>query len=93
MQLLGGESENLMEFAKQATITEYVDEAFPPTCIVHGEVDDTVPLKESENLLKKIKAEGVTGELHTIPKCSHRIDDVVVSSITKTFLAKYLAEY
>ncbi|MCE5238946.1 alpha/beta hydrolase [bacterium] len=57
--LIGGKTEEHLEVAKAASPVTYVDKSDPPFLIVHGEVDKTVPIKQSERLDEALRAAGV----------------------------------
>ena len=48
-----------------------VDATFPPTVTVHGTADQSVPFRQSETLVAKLKAAGVKHELMPIPGAPH----------------------
>ena len=91
MQLLGGDHQHLAAFAKEATLSNFGGTHFPPTCIVHGTMDDTVPVEESEYLAAQIRSSGSVCELHLLEGAGHRIDDSIVASLVKPFLLSNLA--
>lgn len=49
-QLLGGDPFQLQELAKAASPVSYVSHDSPPTWLVHGVKDDTVPAQQSQTL-------------------------------------------
>jgi len=59
-----------------------------PTCIVHGDKDERVPLVLSEKLSKLIP----NNELHIIPGADHRYTDVVLDDQAISYLAKFFAK-
>ncbi len=48
-----------------------VDANFPPTVIVHGTADQSVPFAQSEKLAARLKAAGVKHELLALPGAPH----------------------
>ncbi len=48
-----------------------VDEHYPPTIIVHGTADQSVPFSQSEALAARLKAKGIKHELMPIPGAPH----------------------
>jgi len=57
--LIGGKIEERLEAAKAASPVTYVDKDDPPFLIVHGEVDNIVPIAQSERLDQALRAAGV----------------------------------
>ena len=57
--LIGGKTEEHLDAAKAASPVTYVDRDDPPFLIVHGEVDKTVPIAQSEKLAKLLGEAGV----------------------------------
>ncbi len=53
-------------FAKSVSPIHYVDKNSPPTFIVHGDADPTVPYQQSVDLHKKFVAAGVKTEFITV---------------------------
>ncbi len=53
-------------FAKSVSPINYVDKNSPPTFIVHGDADPTVPYQQSVDLHKKLLAAGVKTEFITV---------------------------
>lgn len=49
----------------------YVSKNSPPTFIVHGDADPTVPYQQSVDLHKKMKEAGVITEFMTVPGGLH----------------------
>jgi len=56
--------------AAALTITEF-GPTFPPTFIIHGTADPTVPFAQSEALAAALKAGGIAHELYAIPGAAH----------------------
>ncbi len=48
-----------------------VDENYPPTVIVHGTADQSVPFANSEAFVARLKAKGIKNELMPIPGAPH----------------------
>ena len=53
----------ILQIVKQTSPIYSVSADDPPTLIIHGDVDRTVPLQQSEILIKKLKEANVTNEL------------------------------
>lgn len=66
-----GARKNDEAFAKTVSPIWYVNKKSPPTLIIHGDADSTVPYVQSQDLLKKFKDAGVVSELITVPGGGH----------------------
>ena len=81
-------------FVNTLSPISYITKNAPPTLIIHGDKDHTVPLQQSQTLYEKLKAAGVTTELHIIPGATHSInkpeDKEAVSKWITDFVRKYL---
>ncbi|HVS51684.1 MAG TPA: alpha/beta hydrolase [Opitutaceae bacterium] len=51
----------------------HVTAAMPPTLLIHGDADKTVPLEQSRNFQAKLRALGVPCELIVRPGCPHSL--------------------
>lgn len=49
-----------------------IDETFPPAFVVHGDMDASVLLEESEALVNRLKAKYVLAQLVVIEGCAHQ---------------------
>jgi acetyl esterase/lipase len=70
VQWLGGKSKD-EAFAKSVSPITYVSRNSPPTFIVHGDADPTVPYQHSVELHKKLEEAGVKTKFITIPGGLH----------------------
>ncbi|MGD2133428.1 MAG: prolyl oligopeptidase family serine peptidase, partial [Maricaulaceae bacterium] len=50
---------------------DYVDASDPPTLIIHGDADETVPLWHGQNMHEALDAAGVENELIIVPDAGH----------------------
>ncbi len=66
-----GPKKNDEAFAKSVSPIWYVNKKSPPTLIIHGDADSTVPYVQSQELLEKFKSVGVRAELITVPGGGH----------------------
>jgi len=66
-----GDSANKKDIAKRASPLEYVRAGSPPTMIVHGDADPTVPYQQSVRLKAALDKAGVASELFTVPGGHH----------------------
>ena len=62
--------ENSRVLAAVSPIT-HVTLATPPTCLIHGDADDIVPLQQSEVLAERLRTAGVECELFVKPGAGH----------------------
>lgn len=77
--LFGLESTNITDAArvvlKEHSPLTYVAPGLPPFLIINGSADKTVPVGQSENFVKALKAANVDATLVVIPEGQHRIAD------------------
>ncbi|HEV7783557.1 MAG TPA: alpha/beta hydrolase [Chitinophagaceae bacterium] len=66
-----GDKATDQEFAKTVSPMTYVNKNSPPTFIVHGDADPTVPYQHSVDIHKKFKEAGVRTEFITVPGGLH----------------------
>ncbi|MBC7938006.1 MAG: alpha/beta hydrolase [Rhizobacter sp.] len=66
-----GDKANDQKFAASVSPISYVTKNSPPTFIVHGDADPTVPYQQSVELHKKFKEVGVTTEFITVEGGQH----------------------
>ena len=66
-----GDKANDKKFAMSVSPITYVNKNSPPTFIVHGDADPTVPYQQSVDLHKKFVEAGVKTELITVPGGGH----------------------
>lgn len=59
------------EFARSVSPVNYVNKNSPPTFIVHGDADPTVPYEQSVLLHQKLKDAGVKTQFMTVPGGQH----------------------
>jgi acetyl esterase/lipase len=60
---LGGKSEAKADVYRRASPLTYVSKNAPPFLFVHGTADDIVPIQQSEEMVKKLRQEGVSAKL------------------------------
>ena len=79
---------------KRANPWNYIDKTMPPTLILHGTADTTVPIAQSERLDEKLTALGVPHEFVKVPEGHHSFDlhpkEMDVRPVVFAFLKKYL---
>ena len=66
-----GDKANDKKFAMSVSPISYVTKNSPPTFIVHGDADPTVPYQQSVDLHKKFVEAGVKTEFITVPGGGH----------------------
>jgi acetyl esterase/lipase len=66
-----GDKANDRKFAMSVSPISYVTKSSPPTFIVHGDADPTVPYQQSVDLHKKFVEAGVKTEFITVPGGGH----------------------
>lgn len=78
------------EFAASVSPITYVNKNSPPTFIVHGDADPTVPYQQSVELHKKFLAVGVKTELMTVKGGLHGKFDKQQNSEVNNSIAAFL---
>jgi dipeptidyl aminopeptidase/acylaminoacyl peptidase len=58
--------------------------------IVHGDLDDVVPVEEAETLYRELKEVGADVELEVIRGLGHHIASVEIDTKTLQFFDRYL---
>ncbi len=79
---------------EKASPIRYVTEQSPPTCVIHGTVDQLVPVTQSDRLVEKLKEKGVPHYYSRINGWPHAMDAVVaVNNHTKALAVNFLDRY
>ena len=73
--MLLGEAGN-DEVAAKASPINYAKKGFPPTILIHGNSDQTVPISESFNMYHALNKAGVGVELHVFDGAPHAFDSL-----------------
>ena len=82
-----GDKANDQKFAATVSPITYVNKNSPPTFIVHGDADPTVPYQQSVALHKKLKEAGVTTEFITVEGGLHgKFDKEKNSEVNKAIM-------
>ncbi|HSN62537.1 MAG TPA: alpha/beta hydrolase [Ferruginibacter sp.] len=82
-----GDKKDDKKFAASVSPISYVTKNSPPTFIVHGDADPTVPYQQSVDLHKKLKEAGVITEFITVPGGLHgKFDKEKNSEINKAII-------
>lgn len=82
-------ADQVEEMKRQIDVRTFVDAGDPPTLIVHGEQDRTVPIAESEELVATMQAAGVPVTFVPMAGRGHGLkhyQDDTVKEIVRTFL-------
>jgi acetyl esterase/lipase len=92
-RLLGAIPRDHPALARQVSILHHVSKDDPPFLIFHGDLDDQVPVKQSERLHARLKEFGVPSELHVLPGAGHggkAFDAPPVRAAIRAFLARVM---
>jgi len=65
----------------------YVTADDPPTLLIHGDKDTTVPINHSERLIQALKDTGITSDFITIPGAGHGFRDADLDRARTALLA------
>ncbi|HEY9734542.1 MAG TPA: alpha/beta hydrolase [Drouetiella sp.] len=89
-KLLGGLPSKNKKLAADASPVTYIDSRDPPFLIMHGENDTVVPLKQSEEFYRLLRAHNVKAEFKIIKDSDHDILRPDTLKVAEDFLAKNL---
>jgi acetyl esterase/lipase len=88
-----GSLKNRFEIAERVSPLTYVRAGLPPTLIIHGDADPTVPFEQGVMLHEKLDEVGVLNTLHTVPGGRHggfnRAQTVAIFETIERFLAQH----
>ena len=94
-RLLGAPPLTATDLAREASPIAHVTAASPPQLLVHGAIDQLVPLAQSQLHLQKLQEAGVACDLVVVPDCGHDSHklyaDVTVQEHVLRFLEQHLA--
>jgi acetyl esterase/lipase len=88
--LLGGPVKEKAELAARASPVTFVTKDAPPFLIVHGDMDRTVPLSQSESLHEALQKAGVDVTLHVVKGGGHGIGGPEIEKMVEEFFDKHL---
>jgi acetyl esterase/lipase len=75
INFLGGKTiDEKPEVYQQASPIKHVDKDDPPTLLLHGSIDSTVPIEQSELLVQELKKNGVECEFDRVEGWPHTMD-------------------
>jgi len=77
-ELMGGLPEDVPEAYREAAPVTHVRPGLPPTLLIHGQRDRTIPPVHSELLANALRAAGVTVVTLRIPWGRHGVDSLIV---------------
>jgi acetyl esterase/lipase len=66
-----GPQPNRMEIARLVSPMTHVRQGVPPTIVIHGDADPTVPYEQAVRVTEALKKAGVAAELVTVPGGRH----------------------
>ena len=87
-----GEKAKDKEFAMSVSPISYVNKNSPPTFIVHGDADPTVPYQQSVDLYKKLTEAGVKAKFMTVEGGLHGKFPKDKNSEVNKAIAEFLIE-
>lgn len=58
---------------RPAILRAHLDASLPPTCLVHGELDEVVELAESQMTFNRLQELGVKTDLVLVPVAAHAL--------------------
>lgn len=75
--LFDGPRETTAELRRQASPLTHVHSGVPPTLLVHGELDETVPVEQVQRFADALRDQGVDVTFHLIEGVFHNLRDDV----------------
>jgi dipeptidyl aminopeptidase/acylaminoacyl peptidase len=75
--LLGGTITEQPENYKRVSPINYVSKNNTPVLIIHGEIDNVVPIWQSEAMYKKLKEAGVDASFIRVNNLGHALQDTI----------------
>ena len=91
--LLGGPPAEKMDLARLASPMFHVSKQACPFYIVHGALDNIVPLSQSTRLNDALKKAGVSSELYIVKNGGHGFNDPTSFAAAIDFLKKQLKQH
>jgi acetyl esterase/lipase len=96
-RLMGGPPKEKLDVARKASAVTFVSKDDPPFLIVHGDQDQTVPLRQSQILADRLKEAGVDVTLLVVKNGQHGLwgpkaepDSRTINETVCTFFEKHL---
>ena len=71
--------------------TQYIDTNTPPTLIVHGKADSSVPLASSDRFYHALQAQNVAAKLIRVPYANHATDTGAYNFLAQCYIRNTLA--
>ncbi len=94
VHLLGGTPEDIPDVYASAAPVTHIKPGLPPTLVIHGQRDRTVPPNHAELLVNRLRAAGVLAVLLRIPWGRHGMDGLpvgLVGSMIQHDIDRFLA--
>lgn len=80
--------------SREISLIDFVSSQMPPTLIIYGEADDTVPIQQAKRFLEKAKTAGVTKTKRIVrPGKGHGWGDYWKSTEDTTAFADWFDEH
>jgi acetyl esterase/lipase len=94
-KFLGGKTyDEAPELYKQASPMTYLTKNDPPTLILHGTIDDVVPIEQSDRLAARLKALGIPVVYDRLEGWPHTMDAAeIVHQRCQYFMDRFFAKY
>jgi acetyl esterase/lipase len=89
---LGGSVEEKPGLARLVSPSTYISPDCPPILILHGDADTVVPVEESVEFHRLLRAAGVDATLHVLPGAGHSWDESLTRDRVTAFFARTLAK-
>lgn len=81
------------EIAHEASPIRHVTPSFPPTQLIHGSSDETVPVAASFLFYEELRQHGVPADLHIHAEQPHAFDAGPLGRLTAEEMLAFLARY
>jgi len=94
-KFLGGKTyDEAPELYKQASPMTYLSKNDPPTLILHGTIDDVVPIEQSDRLAARLKELGIPEVYDRLEGWPHTMDAAeIVNQRCQYFMDAFFAKY
>jgi acetyl esterase/lipase len=94
IRFLGHSYEEAPQLYTEVSPTKYLDKNDPPTLIIHGTSDKTVPVRQSDELKKKLDSLGIPNEYARLPLWPHTMDlDQRVNDYCQLHMNRFFEKY
>jgi acetyl esterase/lipase len=90
----GGDYEAMKEAYEMASPIRHIDKGDPPTLVLHGTIDELVPVEQADLLVEALKSAGVPVEYERLEGWPHTMDMAVsVNAYCQQQIAKFLDKH